>query len=126
MKLHRDNPNAQNRIRGYGSGEIRINEVSYHQSLIVAPQALELDGIPSDVAQLESRHLERLLAHAPENILLGTGSRLIFPPRELLFEPQSRGVGIEVMDTGAACRTFNVLLAEDRVVVALLMLEAGG
>ena len=77
---------------------------------------------PADVAALESRHLDRVLALAPEIILLGTGSRLVFPPRELMLRVQARGVGMEVMDTGAACRTFNVLLAEDRVVVALLLL----
>ncbi len=123
MKLHRDNPYTQNRIRGYGPGEIRINDTGYHQSLIVGPQAVELEDLPTTVVELETRHLERLLAHAPEIILLGTGPRLIFPPRELLLAVQARGVGMEVMDTGAACRTFNVLLAEDRVVVALLLLD---
>ena len=123
MKLHRDNPYTQNRIRGYGPGEIRINDTSHHQSLIVGPQALELEDLPASLAALEARHLDRLLAHAPEIILLGTGSRLVFPPRELMLTVQARGVGMEVMDTGAACRTFNVLLAEDRVVVALLLLD---
>jgi uncharacterized protein len=123
MKLHQDNPYALNRIRGYGPTEIRVNDTVYHQSLIVAPQALELDDLPHSLAQLDVRHLERLLAHGPEIILLGTGPRLTFPPRELLLDAQMRGVGIEVMDTGAACRTFNVLLAEDRIVVALLLLE---
>lgn len=122
MKLHQDSPYALNRIRGYGAAEIRINDTVYHQSLIVAPQALELDDLPHALAQFGARHLERLLAHGPEIILLGTGPRLAFPPRELLFDAQARGVGIEVMDTGAACRTFNVLLAEDRAVVALLLL----
>ena len=123
MKLHRDNPYAQNRIRGYGAGEIRINDTIHHQSLIVGPQALELEDLPANLAVLEARHLDRLLAHTPEIILLGTGSRLVFPPRELMLTVQARGVGMEVMDTGAACRTFNVLLAEDRMVVALLLLD---
>jgi uncharacterized protein len=122
MKLHQDNPYALNRIRGYGPAEIRVNDTAYHQSLIVAAQALELDGLPHSLAQFKVQHLERLLAHGPEIILLGTGPRLVFPPRELLLGAQARGVGIEVMDTGAACRTFNVLLAEDRMVVALLLL----
>lgn len=123
MKLHQDNPSALNRIRGYGPAEIRVNDTAYHQSLIVAPQALELDDLPRSLAQFDVRHLERLLAHGPEIILLGTGPRLAFPPRALLLDAQAHGVGIEVMDTGAACRTFNVLLAEDRIVVALLLLE---
>jgi uncharacterized protein len=122
MKLHRDNPYTQNRIRGYGPGEIRINDTSHRQSLIVGPQIVDLADLPAEVAALESRHLDRVLALAPEIILLGTGSRLVFPPRELMLRVQARGVGMEVMDTGAACRTFNVLLAEDRVVVALLLL----
>lgn len=122
MKLHQDNPSALNRIRGYGPAEIRVNDTAYHQSLIVAPQALELDDLPRSLAQFDVRHLERLLAHGPEIILLGTGPRLAFPPRALLLDAQAHGVGIEVMDTGAACRTFNVLLAEDRIVVALLLL----
>lgn len=123
MKLHRDNPYTQNRIRAYGPGEIRINETGYHQSLIVGPRAVELENLPVNLASLEPRHLDRLLAHAPEIILLGTGAQLIFPSRELLLRVQERGVGMEVMDTGAACRTFNVLLAEDRMVVALLLLD---
>lgn len=123
MKLHQDNPYALNRIRGYGPAEIRVNDTAYHQSLIVAPQALELDDLPRSLAQFDVRHLERLLSHGPEIILLGTGPRLAFPPHALLLDAQARGVGIEVMDTGAACRTFNVLLAEDRIVVALLLLE---
>jgi uncharacterized protein len=123
MKLHQDSPYALNRIRGYGPAEIRVNDTAYHQSLIVAPQALETDDLPPSLAQFGAHHLERLLAHGPEIILLGTGPRLVFPPRQLLLDVQMRGVGIEVMDTGAACRTFNILLAEDRSVVALLLLE---
>ena len=123
MKLHRDNPYTQNRIRGYGPGEIRINDTSYHQSLIVGPQVVELEDLPAGPAALEIRHLDRLLTHAPEIILLGTGSKPVLPPRERLLHMQERGVGMEVMDTGAACRTFNVLLAEDRVVLALLLLD---
>ncbi|MES1992352.1 MAG: Mth938-like domain-containing protein [Pseudomonadota bacterium] len=122
MKLHQDSPYALNRIRGYGPAEIRVNDTVYHQSLIVAPQALERDDLPHSLAQFDVRHLARLLGHGPEIILLGTGPRLAFPPRELLLDAQAQGVGIEVMDTGAACRTFNVLLAEDRAVVALLLL----
>lgn len=121
MKLHRDSPFTQNRIRAYGPGQIRINDTDYRQSLIVGPQAVELEDLPASIVELEARHLERLFAHAPEIVLLGTGPQLIFPTRELLLGVQEHGVGMEVMDTGAACRTFNVLLAEDRVVVALLL-----
>jgi uncharacterized protein len=72
-----------------------------------------------DLARLDP---SRILEFDPELILVGTGQRQIFPAAAFRARFLSAGIGIEVMDTGAACRTFNVLVAEQRPVVALLML----
>ncbi|HWP94309.1 MAG TPA: Mth938-like domain-containing protein [Gammaproteobacteria bacterium] len=109
-------------IRGYEAGRIRVNERIITRSVIVRASELVLDCLPEDFAALEQAHFDRLLSFEPEIILLGTGATLRFPPRELTAYVLARGVGFEVMDTPAACRTYNILVAENRRVVAALMM----
>jgi uncharacterized protein len=109
-------------VRSYGAGELRINDAVYRSAIIVSAAAVE--AIPDirgmdDLARLDP---SRILAQGPELVLLGTGQRQIFPAASFRARFLSAGIGFEVMDTGAACRTFNVLVAEQRRVVALLML----
>jgi uncharacterized protein len=122
MRFTQDSSSAAHLIRAYAAGEVRIDEECHRSTVIVSASAvLEVPDIRS-VADLDNFDPVRLLALDPELILLGTGQRQEFPPASFRAQFLSAGIGIEVMDTGAACRTFNVLVAEQRRVVALLML----
>lgn len=131
MKFSRDTAST-NIIVSYAAGNIRIRPaegdiLTLIRSLILTPQELILDWEPQLLADLQAGHLSRVVAAAPEVVLLGTGSRLRFPPASVLAPCYQAGVGVEVMDTGAACRTFNILAGEGRqVVAALLMIETTG
>jgi uncharacterized protein len=121
MRLTRDSDPAINFIRGYGPGELRINDGVYRETLIVAASELRLEPGLRQIADLSADHAARILEFEPEVVLIGTGARQSFPAAEFGARFLERGVGFEVMDTGAACRTFNVLLSERRRVVALLL-----
>ncbi len=77
----------------------------------------------SIIEELTEDDFEPLIASKPELILLGTGSKPVFPPRELVFSLARRGIGLETMDTAAACRTFNILIAEGRRVAAVMIVK---
>jgi uncharacterized protein len=111
------------RIRGYEPGRVVINDRGYTRSLIVTPDRLEPEWPPRTLADVQRPHLESIVALQPEVVLLGTGQRLRFPGPELMAFFLERRIGIEAMDTAAACRTFNVLMAEGRAVVAALLMD---
>lgn len=113
---------SANQIRSYEAGQITVNTLTYNQSLIIAPQALVTDWAPQTLADLTQTDLDALLALDPEVIILGVGPKLQFPNPALLAHVTQQGVGIEVMDTPAACRTYNILMAEGRKVVVGLLL----
>ena len=92
------------------------------RSLILTPQQLVDDWAPQQISELVPDHWQLVLDFQPEVILLGTGRRLTFPPVATLQPCHQAGIGIEVMDTSAACRTFNILASEGRHVVAALMM----
>jgi uncharacterized protein len=121
MRFTQDSSAAANVVRAYGGGELRVNDEVYRSAIIVSASAIraapDIHGM-EDIARLDP---SRILEFAPELVLLGTGQRQIFPAATLRAQFLSAGIGFEVMDTGAACRTFNVLVAEQRRVVALLM-----
>lgn len=104
-------------IQAYRGGFIRVSHVNYSQDILVFPERVELwDG-----------KLESLLPYKDtiDVILCGTGSQMVFPDADTRAQLKSQGLRVEFMDTGAACRTFNVLLADGRRVVAALMLPKG-
>lgn len=110
-------------IKAYGPGWINVNEREIHQSVIVTPECLVTDWPPQAFADLDESHFDWIAQMEPEIVLLGTGSRQQFPPSRLLRTLVARGIGVEVMDTTAACRTYNVVMLEGRrVAAALLML----
>lgn len=115
-------PDAGVLIRGYGPGEIRVQDDVITQSVMLTAEDWHTDWPPASVSELRREHLEQLACDEPEIVLLGTGARLDFPPHEMLADILARGIGVEVMDTGAACRTFNILRSEDRRVVAGMMM----
>lgn len=121
MRFNQDPSSAATLIRSYAAGEIKINDTTFQQPVIVSGSTVATGPSVATVDELAARHAEAVLAHEPEVVLLGTGSRQRFPAPEFGAAFLRVGVGFEVMDTGAACRTFNVLVAEQRRVVALLI-----
>ena len=122
MKLSIDYNTAKYTIKSYENGQITINEQTYTCNLIISPENLVADWSPTAVDQINSTHIEKLIAMKPEIIILGTGEKLTFPDTSLMALAMQQGIGFEVMDTGSACRTYNVLSSEDRNVVAALMI----
>jgi len=122
MKIELDDaPSEKYRIAAYSSDGLVINETLYAGSLVITPEAIINDWPPRTVADLTTGHIQTLVEHEPEVLLLGTGARLQFPANQVL-EPLLQGnIGFEVMDTGAACRAYNFMMGEGRRVVAALL-----
>jgi uncharacterized protein len=117
-------PNTQaNLIRGYSPTELRIGERRVDRSCIVTAGALITDWEPTAFAALAPAHLEAIFALEPELVLLGTGPTQLFASAAVRAAFAQRHVGLEVMQLGAACRTFNVLVQEERRVAAALFLR---
>jgi uncharacterized protein len=121
MKLTVDAPGSANIIRAYTPTGFRIGQRDCAGSVIVSAVTLIENWRPRDMAGIEMADLEPALALTPEVLLIGSGARQVFPGRELLAALHHAKVGFEVMNTGAACRTYNVMLAEGRAVVAALL-----
>ena len=116
-------PASGNYIRSFSHGEIRISEKTFRKPVIVSAEVMVGDWSPPPIAQLSIADFSQALALQPEVLLFGTGKRQHFPSTVLITEVMKSGVGFEIMDTAAACRTFNVLSSESRAVVAALLLE---
>ena len=124
MKIHLENGTGVNVVHHYGPGHVAINADEYRVSLIVLPDRLIHDWPPQSFAELRVEHFEALAALRPEVVVLGTGARLQFPTAALTRPLIEARIGLEVMDTAAACRTYNILVSEGRKVAgALLMIE---
>ncbi len=121
MRFTPDSTSGRNVIRAYAAGELKINEAVFRGPVIVSSSAIAPGPPVGSAQELDIAHAAQLLALEPELVLLGTGARQSFPPAIFGAQFLRAGVGFEVMDTGAACRTFNVLVAERRQVVALLL-----
>lgn len=122
MKLHLTQADGKQLITGYSKDWISINNLVYPQSLVVLPDELLLDWAVSDFDSLHQENFERLLAHQPEVILLGTGSTHRFIRPHLIQTLTAANIPVECMTTDAACRTYNILMAEGRKVAAALIL----
>jgi len=105
---------------GYGDGYVLVNGERHTRSLLVTPERV-LGWAPGSFAELAEAHFAEIAASRPEVVLLGTGARLRFPAPALAAPLARAGIGLEVMDVPAACRTYNILAAEDRAVVAALV-----
>ncbi len=133
MKFSQDTFGGGYSIRAYNAGTVTVlsagesgaprSEV-LKRSFIIAPQRLLRDWSPRQYAQLLPEHFAVLLELEPELVLFGTGETFRYPPPTLFAPLSQRGIGVEVMDTGAACRTYNVLAGEGRQVVAAILLES--
>ncbi len=123
MKLAQDHGRTGYWIRAFEPGWIRINQTEYETSVLLTPHSLSTEIQAERLAELTLADLQPAIDLEPEVILLGTGSQQAFPDRELMRALIGSGIGFEAMDTRAACRTFNLLVGEDRPVAALLLLH---
>lgn len=111
-------------IESYGRDGIAIDGRDYRHGLILTPEQIVEPWGPARPFDLSAEHLNELLAFSPQVVLLGTGETQVFLDPRLCFDLMGQGIGVEVMDTGAACRTYNILMAEGRRVVAGFMCYA--
>ncbi len=127
MKLHLTAANGHFTVTGHAPGRIDINGRRHQRSLLIMPDRVDADWGPGPTEALAAEHLADLAVRpgmvAGKVLLLGTGSRQRFPPASWLKPLIDLGIGVEVMDTGAACRTYNVLMAEGRDICAALVVE---
>jgi len=123
MKLTDETLPGTQLVRAYAPGEIRVGETLIRASCLLRADKLVPDWRPQTLDDLQLDDLEAIFALQPEILVLGTGTRQRFPAGKLLAAILSRGIGCEVMTTAAACRTYNVLVSEDRPVVAALLLK---
>ena len=123
MKLQADRIEGLNAVSRHGTDGVIVNGVE-HRSSVLVPWQGEVVGWPiGDFALLEARHFEMLAEFKPELVIFGSGSRIRFPKPALVRPLIGRRIGIETMDTAAAARTYNVLLAEGRTVLLALLFE---
>ncbi|NBW26060.1 MAG: hypothetical protein EBR89_11830 [Betaproteobacteria bacterium] len=120
MKFQAD-ASTGNAITGYGEGWVSVNGQRFTHSLLVGPAVLAPWRCP-DFAALQTGHFEELAALDPELVIFGSGPLLRFPPPVLLSSLYARRIGVETMDTQAACRTYNFLVGEGRRAVAALLI----
>ncbi len=123
MKFNLDQPATINVVRAYAPGVLRIGERAFSRSLIVTAATIIEGWRPLSMEELQAADLEPLLELRPEVLLIGSGARQKFPERATLAALYAARIGFEIMDTGAACRTYNVLAAEGRNVAAALIVE---
>lgn len=123
MKLHLSSTAGLNIFTAYGEGYVAVNHRKYEENLIVLPDSVTPDWSTATVATLAAEDMDKLLSLGAEIVLLGTGSRLRFPAGALVRPFAPAGIGLEVMDLQAACRTYNILAAEGRKVAAALLFD---
>ncbi len=124
MKFHLLAASGQNLFTGYGEGYVMVNERRHEKSVIVLPDRIIDDWSATSFEALAASHFEAILALEPEIVLLGTGATFRFPHARLTRALAEARVGLEAMDTFAACRTYNILMAEGRKVAAALIVES--
>jgi uncharacterized protein len=123
MKLHADRMEGRNAIARHGPGGVVVNGVEYRHSVLVSAGGDPVAWPVASFEALTAADFEAIAALTPELVIFGSGPRLRFPHPTLTKALNARRIGLETMDTAAACRTYNVLLAEGRAVVAALLFE---
>ena len=123
MKFQPDTQEGVNLITRHEPGRLWVGSMPFARSLIIPWTGPPLPWRPADFDALAPEHFEELLALRPEVVIFGSGPRIRCAPAALMRALIDKGIGVETMDTAAACRTYNVLAAEKRSVVAALLLE---
>lgn len=124
LKLHQEASGALNTITSYGADYVAINLERHEGSIIVMPETPVIQWPVTSFETLAPENFDALLELAPEVVVFGSGSRLRFPHPRLTAKLTQLRIGVETMDFGAACRTYNILMSEGRRVAAALLLEA--
>lgn len=109
-------------VKKYQPGLVKINDIDVYSSCFLSQNELKTDWPCHHISELNEDHLDQLLELMPEVIVLGTGEQQTFPAPKLFAYCAQKGIGLEVMDNAAACRTYNVLTTEDREIVLALIL----
>jgi len=122
MPLAEDIVTSRHRFSSYGPGSVTINEEVYRQSLVLTASEILHPWPVTSIADLSPENLAPIFETNPAVVLLGTGEQQRFPDAKTFALFGERGIGLEVMDNGALCRTFNILVAEDRAVSAAVIL----
>ena len=138
MQLHQDFSRIHYTVRAYAPGRVTVvtpradgstaqrrpprQEEILTRSVVIMPSTLIRDWPPQHSSEVSATHFEPIAALQPELVLFGSGRRVKFPDPRVLKPLKDRGIGVEVMDTGAACRTYNILVAEGRLVAAALLM----
>ncbi len=129
MKLQPDRFDVQS-VTGYGPGWVAIQGEKIHHSVVISSDGTKFDWNCRDLHELTSTHFEQLSAMNVELVIFGSGKQLRFVPAAMLQALMRKRIGVETMDTQAACRTYNILAGEGRKVAAALLVEnpisAGG
>ena len=112
-----------NIIRSFSAGQLHVNNTVFTDHVIVSTDAIIEHWAPADIMELSIADFAEAISASPEIIVFGTGTMQVFPSGALITDILRKGIGFEVMDTGAACRTYNVLAAERRNVVAALLVR---
>lgn len=122
MNISIENPDATHFVKHYTPGLIKLNSAEFDHSIIIHRDRVER-WQPQRVAELDVAMIEKLLDFHPSMVILGTGSEHVFPSHEVLAPLYAKGIGLEIMATEAACRTYNILAHEGRDVLAALIIE---
>lgn len=122
MKLHLANPGDTKLFTAHGAGHVMVNGERYERSIVVLDEEVRNDWSVIGFDALEETHFAYFVALKPDVLLLGTGATQRFPHPRLFRALTEAGIGVECMDTPAACRTYNILVAEGRRVVAAILL----
>ena len=125
LKLQSDPHSGTNTITGYGDGYVEINQTPYKHSVLLSSDGAILKWSAKSFGDLDASHFSQMVDLKPELILIGTGSRQQFPKPVLLKSLISAKIGFEIMDSQAACRTYNILVGEGRKVLLALIVEPG-
>jgi uncharacterized protein len=125
MEVARENPEA-NVVRAWEPGRLRVGDRWLEGNVIIASDTIITEWPVTTPAEVNVASLEPAMALRPEIIVLGTGADVLLPDVRLMAALAERAIGLEIMTTPAACRTFNVLLHERRLVVAALFNSGGG
>ena len=124
MKFQPESLEGVNTIARHDGASVWVGNQAYRGSVIVPWSGPVQAWAPADFSALTPAHFDELLQLQPELVIFGSGAKLRFPSPALLSGLIARRVGVESMDSAAACRTYNVLVSEGRTVVAALLLQA--
>jgi len=125
LKIERETAEGRNVFTAYGEGWVEVNGARHRSSLAVGARVIVPDWTAGTIEAVTEAEIAALAGMGPEIVLLGSGASFRFPDPARLAPLHRARIGVEVMDTRAACRTYNILLSEGRKVVAALIVEPG-